>query len=33
MHENVDEWKIEIDINNIHNELDDWVERIGISKT
>jgi hypothetical protein len=29
MHVNVDEDKIEIDITNIHNELNDWLERIG----
>jgi len=29
MHVNVDESKIEIDINNINSELNDWVEQIG----
>ena len=29
MHVNVDENKIEIDITNIHSELNDWVEQIG----
>ena len=28
MHVNVDESKIEIDITNIHSELNDWVEQI-----
>jgi hypothetical protein len=29
MHVSVDEHKIEIDITNILNELNEWVERIG----
>jgi hypothetical protein len=29
MHVNVDEGKIQIGIMNIHNELNEWVERIG----
>jgi hypothetical protein len=30
MHINSDEGKIEIDITDAHNELNNWVERIGI---